>query len=384
MTESSAELFHGRVSTYRHHKCRCRPCRDAASAHQREEYARRKARLAADPTCVEHGLASTYKHFGCRCKPCVVAGRANLRSQRKAQQVRTEQADPLVPHGTVNGYVNWACRCNLCREANRAFRRRQRSRRREKLATCSSVRHGTVHAYNTWLCRCNLCRDAATASRLLTKRRRCQRDRLRLPAVKNARHGTWHSFARLKCGCDLCLPAARNRLKLRRYGWHKQRWSAFLAKRRAALGVRQHGTIYSYENLGCRCSICVAAYSTYRRLKKQRAKERMVRSPGAFTHGTIYSYQCGCRCGMCLDAGRASRQLAMCGTGRRVRRVVLPIGLQEQLDGVSQELAKLIREQYLDDHTQRVQQMRSLDAEIEEGCSLARAVAAKPEWSCST
>lgn len=79
---------HGRPSTYRNarYKCRCDECREANTLRYREERQRRAERLAADPTLAPHGVASTYTNWLCRCGPCSEANADRCREYSKRRR----------------------------------------------------------------------------------------------------------------------------------------------------------------------------------------------------------------------------------------------------------------------------------------------------------
>lgn len=116
---------HGLASTYRSqfYACRCGPCREANSALQKREDARRREMLAADPSLVEHGLVSTYINWGCRCETCGAAHSARLKRQRESRYARLKADPSIVKHGRLATYSGWACRCDECVAAAKAARR---------------------------------------------------------------------------------------------------------------------------------------------------------------------------------------------------------------------------------------------------------------------
>lgn len=63
-----------------------------------------------------------------------------------------------------------------------------------------------------------------------------------------------------------------------------------------SLSTVNHGTLYAYIDLKCRCNICKAYMREY---TAQWRKVRLKR--GGFKHGT-YGYQLGCRCNICVTA----------------------------------------------------------------------------------
>jgi hypothetical protein len=90
---------------------------DSSTAAGRALRAARAARLAADPTAAPHGRAATYKHWRCRCKPCTKAHSQDVLDRKQARAARLAADPKLAPHGSYSTYCNWGCRCKPCRRA---------------------------------------------------------------------------------------------------------------------------------------------------------------------------------------------------------------------------------------------------------------------------
>lgn len=76
-----------------------------------------------------HGSVSGYTYHGCRCTECRSGwSAANLASRQR----RAENEKPENIHGTANGYNNYKCRCDECRRAWAARAREQRARNRDR------------------------------------------------------------------------------------------------------------------------------------------------------------------------------------------------------------------------------------------------------------
>lgn len=72
----------------------------------------------------------------------------------------------------------------------------------------------------------------------------------------------------------------------------------------------KHGTISGYAN-GCTAECCLGAWREYHREYRKMRREKAIR---AAEHGTIgrYMYD-GCRCQLCRDAKRLSREKRVVG-----------------------------------------------------------------------
>lgn len=113
---------HGTYNRYANERCRCEPCRAAASAYQRDYKRRLRERVERGEVAIPHGTSNGYSNYGCRCEPCrEAAGRIHRRAKsvRKAKMANGELA---IPHGTLTGYADAGCRCDPCGEAMRAYR----------------------------------------------------------------------------------------------------------------------------------------------------------------------------------------------------------------------------------------------------------------------
>jgi hypothetical protein len=76
-----------------------------------------------------HGSVSGYTYHGCRCDVCRAGwSAANLRSR----QLRATRRVPDHLHGTENGYNNYKCRCDACRAAWAERARRYRAMKRQQ------------------------------------------------------------------------------------------------------------------------------------------------------------------------------------------------------------------------------------------------------------
>lgn len=83
---------------------------------------------------VDHGRVHTYRAHKCRCTLCTAA---NTAEQARATEARIERglADDDPRHGKATTYANWRCRCDLCRkawsEASKERRHRNKAEARE-------------------------------------------------------------------------------------------------------------------------------------------------------------------------------------------------------------------------------------------------------------
>jgi hypothetical protein len=72
-----------------------------------------------------------------------------------------------------------------------------------------------------------------------------------------------------------------------------------------------HGTANGYNNRGCRCDECRAAWRDYERERRRKRgqlprAEWIARQRAKRTH-TIGTYNKGCRCDQCREAARVAR-----------------------------------------------------------------------------
>lgn len=140
------EPTHGKVNTYKSHRCRCDECKRAMSEYMKD-YNKRKGISKPPRTPIlrtdrlkdkHHGTHTGYV-YGCRCDPCKDA-------HRRAKPVSN------IKHGTRWAYEKRGCRCPSCVSAVRRAWRKQKNRKpRQKL------KHGSRPMYDTKKCRCDKC-----------------------------------------------------------------------------------------------------------------------------------------------------------------------------------------------------------------------------------
>ena len=70
--------------------CRCAVCMGAHNAKHRELRAKRAARRPEDNPLLWHGKLSTYKNHGCRCEACARAG-SEANKRRPSRAVRPDR-----------------------------------------------------------------------------------------------------------------------------------------------------------------------------------------------------------------------------------------------------------------------------------------------------
>ena len=75
-----ATHYHGTVTGYIGHRCRCRPCTDAWTAYHRGW----RDRQSLGPDDPRHGTLNGYSNFRCRCAECRAAKRDATRAARAA------------------------------------------------------------------------------------------------------------------------------------------------------------------------------------------------------------------------------------------------------------------------------------------------------------
>lgn len=83
----SGETWHGTLTGYVKHKCRCQECRTANAYYYRARKKRLTGTLADDDP--RHGTDHAYTTFGCRCDDCKAAhaaAEARRAARRKARQ----------------------------------------------------------------------------------------------------------------------------------------------------------------------------------------------------------------------------------------------------------------------------------------------------------
>lgn len=74
-----------------------------------------------------HGTLSGYTNHGCRCGDCRSAWNAY---QREYRLRLVERPVPDDAHGRYTTYLSWSCRCDDCRAAWAAYGRQRRQRNR--------------------------------------------------------------------------------------------------------------------------------------------------------------------------------------------------------------------------------------------------------------
>jgi hypothetical protein len=80
---------HGRTA-YDYWDCRCDVCTEAHNEHHRKLRAKRAAQRPEDNPLLWHGRVSTYKNHGCRCEACVRAG-SDANKRRPSRAVRPDR-----------------------------------------------------------------------------------------------------------------------------------------------------------------------------------------------------------------------------------------------------------------------------------------------------
>lgn len=70
---------------------------------------------------MEHGKLSSYKHYKCRCNLCKEANRLSSSNRRKTLGAKPRGSTDL-PHGTWSRYSNKGCRCDACKLAAKEYR----------------------------------------------------------------------------------------------------------------------------------------------------------------------------------------------------------------------------------------------------------------------
>lgn len=78
-----------------------------------------------------HGTLSGYKWHGCRCGKCRAYFAVKQGLARRRRTAQLTKGLVAVEHGKYSTYVNYGCRCTLCREANRLICQLQRERGRK-------------------------------------------------------------------------------------------------------------------------------------------------------------------------------------------------------------------------------------------------------------
>lgn len=88
--------------------------------------------LVGDGSEKWHGTISGYTNHKCRCSDCRIANRETKAENRKA---RTAKPIPRHVHGTDNGYVNYKCRCKRCKKAHNAAMVKWREKKKFEAAS---------------------------------------------------------------------------------------------------------------------------------------------------------------------------------------------------------------------------------------------------------
>lgn len=108
--------YHGTITGYTTHKCRCDKCREAWKLYQHSNLNRQKEYKC--PTCGEFFWRSNKYNIATRytAKPgpyCNIL----------CNPARARRTKP-VTHGTANGYSYYKCRCRPCTDAWAAYCRK--------------------------------------------------------------------------------------------------------------------------------------------------------------------------------------------------------------------------------------------------------------------
>lgn len=86
----------------------CDVCRAAAAAYSKRQYHKRVARLKADPSIRPHGDPQTYNVWGCRCRPCSDAASRHQRELRQRKRPGIElnifKVRPYKPKPTTKPF----------------------------------------------------------------------------------------------------------------------------------------------------------------------------------------------------------------------------------------------------------------------------------------
>lgn len=99
MTLAPGDPRHGTMNGYVNGRCRCKSCRAARAAYQRDWRARRAAGFYLPLEDPRHGTINGADHFGCRCEPCREARRKAERERRlrRGLVVRLYRRGPVGP-----------------------------------------------------------------------------------------------------------------------------------------------------------------------------------------------------------------------------------------------------------------------------------------------
>ena len=134
------------------------------------------------------------------------------------------------------------------------------------------------------------------------------------------RHGTMTGYTSGKCRCSLCKAAAKayrkefrqshqESVRLAEQAYYKQHAPAYIKATKANQAKRfkelqadpkdpRHGTITSY-NAGCRCDKCIEAGKKQRAKWRARVLEELKANKDDPRHGSLTGYTAGCRCFKC-------------------------------------------------------------------------------------
>jgi hypothetical protein len=123
---------HGTVNGYNNLGCRCDQCREAIRNYQPRKdavtrYHRRQGIRPWKQYLAEveppHGTESRYRNYNCRCRMC--------KEQASAERNHRRRTHPPVCHKSHSSYAN-GCRCADCREATRLYHQQRRAQNRAK------------------------------------------------------------------------------------------------------------------------------------------------------------------------------------------------------------------------------------------------------------
>lgn len=134
------------------------------------------------------------------------------------------------------------------------------------------------------------------------------------------RHGTMTGYTSGKCRCSLCKAAAKayrkefrqghmESVRLAEQAYYKQHAPAYIKATKANQTKRlkelqanpedpRHGTITSY-NAGCRCDKCIDAGKKQRAKWRARVLAELKANKDDPRHGSLTGYTAGCRCFKC-------------------------------------------------------------------------------------
>lgn len=146
-----------------------------------------------------HGKSSTY-NSGCRCEPCCTANTQRAARYRARSKTRVAEDPTIVVHGRLGTYINRGCRCPQCTRANSEYCKQRRVTSPPKT---NRRTHGRMSTYLAG-CRCTPCNNAHNVAQA----QRVQRRKIRLQADPTlARHGSVSTYTNWGCRCTLCTAA---------------------------------------------------------------------------------------------------------------------------------------------------------------------------------